>query len=41
MIPHTRIRFLAGRVSYSAKWVMDGATLIEEVSGKSILEPAE
>jgi len=30
-----------GQISYSAKWVMDDATLIEEVSGKSILEPAE
>jgi hypothetical protein len=30
-----------GQLSYSAKWVMDDATLIEEVAGKSILEPAE
>ena len=30
-----------GQISYSAKWVMDDATLVEEVSGKSILEPAE
>ncbi|MDD5760952.1 MAG: hypothetical protein PHP88_00375 [bacterium] len=30
-----------GQLSYSAKWVMDDATLTEEVSGKSILEPAE
>ena len=30
-----------GQISYSAKWVMDDATLIEEVAGKSILEPAE
>lgn len=30
-----------GEISYSAKWVMDDATLIEEVAGKSILEPAE
>lgn len=30
-----------GQLSYSAKWVMDDATLTEEVAGKSILEPAE
>ena len=30
-----------GQLSYSAKWVMDDATLTEEVTGKSILEPAE
>ena len=30
-----------GQISYSAKWVMDDATLVEEVAGKSILEPAE
>ena len=30
-----------GEISYSAKWVMDDATLIEEVAGKSSLEPAE
>jgi hypothetical protein len=30
-----------GQISYSAKWVMDDATLTEEVAGKSILEPAE
>ena len=30
-----------GQLSYSAKWVLDDATLTEEVAGKSILEPAE
>jgi hypothetical protein len=30
-----------GQLSYSAKWVMDDATLTEEVTGKSILEPVE
>jgi hypothetical protein len=30
-----------GQLSYSAKWVLDDATLTEEVTGKSILEPAE
>ena len=30
-----------GQLSYSAKWVMEDATLTEEVVGKSILEPAE
>lgn len=30
-----------GQLFWSAKWVMDDATLTEEVSGKSILEPAE
>lgn len=30
-----------GQLSYSAKWVMEDATLTEEVAGKSILEPAE
>jgi len=30
-----------GQLSWFAKWVMDDATLTEEVSGKSILEPAE
>jgi hypothetical protein len=30
-----------GQLAYSAKWVMDDATLTEEVAGKSILEPAE
>lgn len=30
-----------GQLSYSAKWVFEGATLTEEVAGKSILEPAE
>ena len=29
------------QLSYSAKWVFDGATLTEEVSSKSILEPVE
>jgi hypothetical protein len=30
-----------GQLTYSAKWVLDDATLTEEVSGKSILEPVE
>jgi len=30
-----------GQLSYSAKWVLDDATLTEEVAGKSILEPAD
>ena len=30
-----------GQLSYTAKWVFDGATLTEEVVGKSILEPVE
>ncbi len=30
-----------GQISYSAKWVMDDATLTEEVAGKSVLDPAE
>lgn len=30
-----------GQLSYSSKWVLDDATLTEEVAGKSILEPSE
>ncbi|MFA6148696.1 MAG: hypothetical protein WC899_10860 [bacterium] len=30
-----------GRISCSSKWVFEDATLTEEISGKSILEPAE
>ncbi len=30
-----------GQLSYSAKWTSEGATLTEEVAGKSILEPVE
>lgn len=30
-----------GQLSYSANWVLDDATLVEEVVGKSILEPAD
>lgn len=30
-----------GQLSYTATWVFDGATLTEEVAGKSILEPVE
>lgn len=30
-----------GQLSYTARWVFEGATLTEEVAGKSILEPVE
>jgi hypothetical protein len=30
-----------GQLSYSVKWILEDATLTEEVAGKSVLEPAE
>lgn len=31
----------AGQLSYSAKWIFDDGSLIEEIAGKTLLEPVE